>query len=637
MHAPRSQNFLGISLVEMLIAVSTLGILAAAGIAMVSSGAIQGAREAKFEQELKVLNSAVLAYAASGGDLSEVRDAGAVLAKLKTVASPEQRERIPGFSGRFLDNGTVFAIQTKEEARKNSPRFHWNNETKRFEISRSGAPGIVFAKDSSSGGADIGTEAHEHRTLPLAYASEGNWIWDYVEIPVPVPPGATEFTLADSVESSLPPPPPLPSAPVRLDALAPPSITPGGGRFPRHEFDLGLTLNDPNPPGAANLFYSLNYGDWMPYAGSPISVPADTVVKAQAIPNDRASWEPSPVEQQAYEAFFAMLLPPEIEFDEPFFLKSKSRDVTSIVVTLADTNDVGLAELVYQIVPTPRGPGPRTDFQPYLGPFSVHVSDYPEGFGVRAFARAVAPGYEDSRVASRFATERTDLFGGHLDLDTSTFIAAVGSGKTDAHSHDILKSVGGNTLDFFGLPESKQIEIHEAVTDPSQRFRILVVNGNLSPGMNLVLDFDFGGVSNTLDIPVDRYGSFSDGELDVFTLGGAPGTARLRGLRLVMAQDVLTEAGIIPTNTGDVVGNVLGRDSEWRNGALTLQAVRVNSDGSPGYSLDPSRSNGGPGVATSGLLWEAAVFWHWDGDSYHREKNTFQPRNPNSIKMFLRN
>lgn len=72
---------------EMVIVVAVIGVLAAAVVSIVASGTIQGAREVRASQDEKVLNSAVLAYLASGGDLSGIEGGEAVLAKLKTIVS----------------------------------------------------------------------------------------------------------------------------------------------------------------------------------------------------------------------------------------------------------------------------------------------------------------------------------------------------------------------------------------------------------------------------------------------------------------------------------------------------------------------------------------------------------------------
>jgi prepilin-type N-terminal cleavage/methylation domain-containing protein len=83
----RQPRLRGFSMTEMVIVVAVIGVLAAAVVSIVASGTIQGAREVRASQDEKVLNSAVLAYLASGGDLSGIEGGEAVLAKLKTIVS----------------------------------------------------------------------------------------------------------------------------------------------------------------------------------------------------------------------------------------------------------------------------------------------------------------------------------------------------------------------------------------------------------------------------------------------------------------------------------------------------------------------------------------------------------------------
>ena len=48
----------------------------------------------------------------------------------------------------------------------------------------------------------------------------------------------------------------------------------------------------------------------------------------------------------------------------------------------------------------------------------------------------------------------------------------------------------------------------------------------------------------------------------------------------------------------------------------------MNGSGRDKFVTDQSLSAGGvQGVATSGLLWESTVFWHWKGDSYHENRD----------------
>ena len=189
---------------------------------------------------------------------------------------------------------------------------------------------------------------------------------------------------------------------------------------------------------------------------------------------------------------------------------------------------------------------------------------------------------------------------------------------------------------MFEIPVSKQVEIDEAITEPDSRFKLTVINGDLSPGLTVSIRYSINGIVREMEKSVDEYGGVELGELETFSMGGGQGTAKLESLKLKMTQDVIYDAGIIPTNTGDVKGNVLGKNGEWRNGALTIQAVQVNADGSDDFATDVALSNGGvQGAATSGLLWEATLFWHWDGDSYHEKGNSYKPGDFDSIKEFV--
>lgn len=153
----------------------------------------------------------------------------------------------------------------------------------------------------------------------------------------------------------------------------------------------------------------------------------------------------------------------------------------------------------------------------------------------------------------------------------------------------------------------------------------MVVNGSLSPGMILQLDYVKDGKSYSIAEPVTEYDNRKTSELETFTFGGAMDTAKLTGVKIVMAPSALSKSGVIPSNTGDVRDNTPGKEGEWRNGAFTLQAVAVNSNGTDAFTLNQSLSNGGEGAASSGLLWEGILFWHWKGPSYHERGNDYKP------------
>jgi hypothetical protein len=105
-----------------------------------------------------------------------------------------------------------------------------------------------------------------------------------------------------------------------------------------------------------------------------------------------------------------------------------------------------------------------------------------------------------------------------------------------------------------------------------------------------------------------------------------------------------------------VTGNREGGGYRWRNGALTMQLLAVNSDNSAAYTLQstdllPTARNAGASVGAggvyaqgfvidnssnkktvvpsygpdnSGLLYESSIFWHW-GDMWDLQQSGFEP------------
>ncbi len=651
----RNQAF---SLVEMVIIVAVVGVLAAIGVSTLNDGAITGAREEKLRNDLRVLNSAVNTYQAFGGSLEGVNDPAVVLAKLKTTLSEEQRKMMPGLGGAFIDPDIELVLQSEKESSTDNLRMYWDSSAKRFTLSNQGGIGIKALKvnpfsTASAGsssesdspfpddGASPGGEKNdgevtmdsvgktESRKTSLNYSKESSWIWDYSDGALATPPSPSQIPTATPVPDA--PPVSLP-VPVLKRGLSAPIFSIPSGNYPSFAFPLTTYLANPNPAGSSKLVYSIDFGTWTDYdSAAGITVPADSTIQAQAVPNDTSQWDPSVTSEETYTSYFSQLLPPVIDFSAPYFTDDKKGPIDTISVTINNPNSPSVSELIYQIVPIPGGQGPATVLQTYSGSFDVSKADYPDGFGVRSYAASLVDGYEDSSFSTRFATEVQGLFGGHLDLDTSTSLARVNNGSTDAHTHDITGKFGVNTINFFNIPESKQIEIAEGITNPSQRFKLLVVNGNLSPGLSVQMNYTQGGVTHNVDLPVYKYDDAAIENLPVFSLGGVTGTSKLEKLSLHMAQDVILQAGVIPTNTGDVKGNILGKQYEWRNGSLTIQAVAVDDSGRDAFSTDNTLSNGNHGAAASGLLWEAALFWHWDGDSYHERGNTFTPGQLQSI------
>lgn len=392
---------------------------------------------------------------------------------------------------------------------------------------------------------------------------------------------------------------------------------------------------------AGAMLFSKNSGwIWDYQDGQPDSPPGPTAVPlavASSVPvppTPAPGYSSPPMGAKApatpkLPAYVASLLPPGIGLSAAQF----GPGTTTITVTLSDLNPPGVGEIRYQLVPAPGSSGPATPFATYAGPFSVNQSTYPDGFGVLAYVRNILPEYESSPLVSKYATSNDEggVFGGHLDLDTSTTISPIGGGSTEAHTHDYTGKYDVTYVDFFNILVDKQIEVQEAITNPAQKFKITVVNGELSPGMRLSIKFrDLDGTTVTFVKGVSDYDDYNLGDLTVYSLGSVAGTRTLQSLQLQFDEDTILNGSVIPTNTGAVKSNVLGKENAWRNGALTVQLLAVNADGSDGFTTDLSLSapGGAQGAASSGLLWEGTLFWHWPGTNYDNEGNQYIPNQP---------
>ncbi len=186
------------------------------------------------------------------------------------------------------------------------------------------------------------------------------------------------------------------------------------------------------------------------------------------------------------------------------------------------------------------------------------------------------------------------ISGGHFDLDTSTKIYAASAGTTNHHEHEYDKKHKTTIIDFFNLIDPGYDNIQSAIPT-GRRFVLNVVNASLSPGGVLDINGSLVGVTG-----------FKRGQ--VFTIGPASvaGDVSLNQFRLGFSPDVLANNGLVPTATSCVRANDPGKLGEYRNGALTIQALDADN-----FTLDPAT-----GAASSGLLWEANVFWHWNGGCY---------------------
>ena len=157
---------------------------------------------------------------------------------------------------------------------------------------------------------------------------------------------------------------------VPLERLNPPVFSPAPGSYPISQYNLTVTITDPNSSSVSDLYYSLDYGDWLVYTGE-LTISPDTHVRAQAV-STSSDYDNSYVPGNDYLAVAETLLSPGITHDGPF-TDPQSQPVT---VTLTNPNNPAVSELVYQLN------GGSWNF--YSGPFSLQTVDYPTGVAIAA-------------------------------------------------------------------------------------------------------------------------------------------------------------------------------------------------------------------------------------------------------------
>lgn len=208
------------------------------------------------------------------------------------------------------------------------------------------------------------------------------------------------------------------------------------------------------------------------------------------------------------------------------------------------------------------------------------------------------------------------LAGGHMDVDTSHTLGPFRKGTTDGHIHEFDKKFNVVGANFFSFPTSTLHNIQQHVP-AGTKFKIIVANADLSTGGRLVINKNYNPSDNTTWTAVTTYDNTLPSDLPIYSLDGQAGTITLSQFGLYFDPNAIAAGGLIPTVTGAVRSNGPGAEGEWRNGALTIHVVKVNSNGTDAFTVNNDYSNGGvQGVATSGLLWEATFFWHWHGPPY---------------------
>lgn len=249
------------------------------------------------------------------------------------------------------------------------------------------------------------------------------------------------------------------------------------------------------------------------------------------------------------------------------------------------------------------------------------------------------------------------LVGGHFDLDSYS-----GYDNKGLHTHMWSDDYGssfeliGNSFDdvLQGKPKS----VNTYISNKNQKFIIGVVNGSLSPGVRLK-------INNTTECSAADYNkgcNQSYGPPTIYSLNsGVLGATQLTSLNVSVDYDAIIGGKIIPTSTGFVntSSSLPGKFGEYRNGALVLQFIAVDSCNSsectyngktiPFYKMGTSQimstatsatksytSNGGSGVVLdNSVLHEVSIFWHAPGAVWNNT-NPYIPNNPSTVSCFIK-
>ena len=191
--------------------------------------------------------------------------------------------------------------------------------------------------------------------------------------------------------------------------------------------------------------------------------------------------------------------------------------------------------------------------------------------------------------------------GGHFDVDTASRVYDLlpkncwgwecFSLNMDGHVHAYDNKF--NTTNYSArTPQSSVLHSVQADTADKGDFKLIIANAELSPRIDIIVN---GVRQNVRD-----YGQRSLEDLPTFN------STTLTELRLAVSEDSFDDAELHRTISQCARANIAGANGEWRNGALTVQALSTTT----GIIDSTIPAAGGQGVASSGMLHEIFMFWH---------------------------
>ncbi|MDQ3023805.1 MAG: hypothetical protein M3R04_05390, partial [bacterium] len=202
---------------------------------------------------------------------------------------------------------------------------------------------------------------------------------------------------------------------------------------------------------------------------------------------------------------------------------------------------------------------------------------------------------------------------GKLCVTTSHITYPFSQGSVDGMTQNYDKRFSP-VIDYFSIKTKHLQNITDLVKDPNQKFKIIVANADLSWGARLSINKTYSAFDPTTYVKGQIYDDTPLSSLPVYSLSGATGSTKLSKLQLSFSTNDEHSRMVIASAPGAVKKNNPGPNGAYRNGAFTLQIVKVNADGRDAFTANSTISAGGvQGAAATGLLYESTVHYTWGG------------------------
>ena len=319
------------SLVEILIVIAALGVLSSVAVVTLT-GVPDEARKAKLEQDVAIVNNAIDAYLAAGGDPALLTEGNAVSAlQQRVVAAQGPAADILGPQGPFLDTRVI----TK------TTDFAWSalyttDPQPRFYVAQSRA-GVVFDHGPAMAVGGAAERPDEARTV---------WVWDYTTASAPGQAAAFVPTAIDAPYTS--------TNPLAAVTLGAPVFTPGTTTASLGGFPLSVSIANPNPSGSSRVYYKAGTnGNYALYDGLPFNVNPRTTLYAVAVSLDPSRYYNSPETSATYsliplELAVRINAPASVTYAEAggLFIGQAQLSPVAATITLEDTSGGGADNLL---------------------------------------------------------------------------------------------------------------------------------------------------------------------------------------------------------------------------------------------------------------------------------------------------